>query len=265
MKDKKTLTTAQAKELLTTLAELEHLARGLEKKGVPLTQYLTLRHPKTKKLPIYRVKVEGKPMFLYSDEELAKLTQPEEAPRKGKKKGAKGRAKVETNGEPPKEAGTAEAAAAAEREMETLEFYEASDVEQLVAKIEKLGLEMEEYDPPVEDSAPGEKKKGAKRTPLFKLVDHEETPTYSLAELLTTVRNLAKKGMAIQRYKGLGEMNPTQLGETTMDPERRTLQQVTVEDAVEAEALFTTLMGDEVEPRRAFIEEHAPEVRNLDI
>ena len=87
----------------------------------------------------------------------------------------------------------------------------------------------------------------------------------SLKELLEYVMETGKKGQYIQRYKGLGEMNPEQLWETTMNPETRVLLQVRIEDAVEANDIFSTLMGDEVEPRRKFIEDHALTVKNLDV
>ena len=91
---------------------------------------------------------------------------------------------------------------------------------------------------------------------------HDLPDWFALRDFIT---NFGKKGIYIQRYKGLGEMNPAQLWETTLDPEVRTLKQVRVEDINVSDDMFTVLMGDLVEPRRRFIEENALKVKNLDV
>ena len=104
------------------------------------------------------------------------------------------------------------------------------------------------------------------KPPLFKVKKgKQEQYAYNEEEKEKILQKIGKDGVTVQRYKGLGEMNPKQLWDTTMDPKTRTMYQVTSEDAVEADRIFTILMGEEVEPRRKFIQEHAKEVVNLDI
>ena len=93
----------------------------------------------------------------------------------------------------------------------------------------------------------------------------DEIPVDSLRGLVAAVRKLGEKGLDVTRFKGLGEMNADELWETTMDPERRVLLRVSLEDAQGADELFRVLMGDQVEPRREFIETHALEVKTLDV
>ena len=233
VKDKHVFTDNQFKELLKLLVELDKLGRYLDKKGVDFAVYLNSRHQKTKKLPIYRVKVEGEYQFVFSDKELAALTEKE-----GK-----------------------------EAEQDVLQIFESQEIEEVITKIEKLNLGIESYFssiilPKVSGGKEGDKKIKA----VYRIEnDGDIKETFCLKEVLTYIKEVAAKGMHIQRYKGLGEMNPQQLWETTMDPEKRTILQVVLEDAVEADKMFTVLMGDQVEPRRQFIEDYAHQVKNLDI
>ena len=102
--------------------------------------------------------------------------------------------------------------------------------------------------------------------PPFTVVKNESRETQpNWLDLLNHVKSEGKRDSSVQRYKGLGEMNAEQLADTTMNPEKRTLLQVRLEDAVESEEIFSTLMGEDVENRRKFIEDNALDVKNLDV
>jgi DNA gyrase subunit B len=157
----------------------------------------------------------------------------------------------------------AESAEAAEEPEipEPEELFGARELNKLAKKLQSRGLDAADWHLEVEEPVGGEKP----YTKFTVATDGDAVGVAGVSEILPTIRRLGQKGMDIQRFKGLGEMNAEQLWETTMDPARRTLKQVLVEDAAEAEHIFSVLMGEKVEPRRAFIEQHALEVRNLDV
>jgi DNA gyrase subunit B len=264
------LQAAKLQEFLRYVMELGGLRKKLAKRGITLEEYSALRATK-QKMPMYEVSTPDGPKYVYSEEELervlAKLRRgvkgPEPAqPVAGAGKGGK-------RGTPPggKDKKSREEAPDASAKADEPKYVAVKDIgelrlaETLLQKLEKLGIESSVL-------LAEEKENAVRKKPaaLFQLeIDGERTNLFSMHQVIDRVKEVGKKGITIQRYKGLGEMNPEQLWATTMDPEHRTLLQVKIEDAAAANEIFSILMGDQVEARRVFIETHAPEVRNLDI
>jgi len=139
-------------------------------------------------------------------------------------------------------------------ELDTVELFESHDIKDVNNYLKKYKLSVQDY-------LSGDKSKFSLRNDELK----KETKFKCLREIFAGVKKETTHGMTLQRYKGLGEMNPQQLWESTMDPKTRTIIQVTLEDAVEADRIFTILMGESAQTRREFIQSYAHEVKNLDI
>ncbi len=248
IKGKESFAEKKLLDLLSLLVDIDSLAKGISKRGVELPEYIENIDKKTRKLPKYMVKVEDQAQFLYDDDELADVL------KKAEKQVGK---EIDLS---DMEKDSKQHAIA--HHLDRVEFYEADDLMDSMKQLTKMGLDIDDYSPVISKKE-GSKKGGA----LYKFEKKDATPVYfdSLAEVLKFVQEEGRKGMTIQRYKGLGEMNPEQFWETTMDPAKRTVLKVTLDNAAEADETFTTLMGDEVEPRREFIQKYAREVRNLDI
>ena len=239
---RKTLNSKQMGEILELLISLDKYARSIKRHGGDFAQYVEQRK-KSGELPTHLIKVrdgnEEAVHYFHSDTELAKF--------------AKNNADLNLFGDPSEDSVKPAKNGTARRALH-VELHESKPVQDLLGKLSRKGLPVDHYE--------------AQDKPLFDLVEGDEErvhPLFSLSEILNTIIEIGRRGMQIKRFKGLGEMNPKELFETTMNPETRKLLRVELTDVVEAERMFVDLMGDEVAPRRKFIEDNALNVRNLDI
>ncbi len=252
------------------LQSLDKFARAIRRHGGDFTEYLEQRDAKKKLLPSHLVRVwEGNQEtvhYFQTEDALAKFGQAnsdlglfgedeEEEEALGQAEGEATTEDVES-AESAKRGRKAKKNNGPRRRARHVELHEHTAIEEILAKLNRKGLSVDHY--------------SAQDEPLFEIIQGEgDNATarrlFSIAEILDAVVDVGRKGLQIQRFKGLGEMNPKELFETTMSPETRKLLRVEETDAVEADEMFTRLMGEEVEPRRHFIQENALNVRNLDV
>ena len=222
-------------------AELERLRDHIVRKGAPFDDFLANRDPETGTFPLYRVIVTTDDSveyhYAHSEASLRSLCESIEQ---------------QTGREVQIDTREATAEMTGQTHIRWIELFAAHALEKIAGRLEATGFSLDQLTPA--------------GTPICYLdAESGRVPVRSLFEILDLVREAGKKGLTIQRYKGLGEMNPEQLWETTMDPANRKMLQVKLDDAVAADAMFTMLMGDEVEPRRVFIMDNALDVQNLDV
>ncbi|MGD9780852.1 MAG: DNA topoisomerase (ATP-hydrolyzing) subunit B [Kiritimatiellia bacterium] len=219
-------------EVLRILEEVEHVGEAMARKGIDFDDYAKRYDAANNRLPLYRVRVVP-PGGDVENQEIHLAFSDEEMRR-------------------IREDAEARMGPLDPSQFKWDELHQAPGLVKQFAQLKARGFGIETL-----------LRNGA---PIYEAeVDGKKTPIYALGDLLRLVREVGRRGLSIQRYKGLGEMNPEQLWETTLEPTKRKLLQVTLDDAVRADQIFTILMGDEVEPRRAFIEENALNVRNLDV
>ena len=245
--DNRELTQKQLAEILELLESLDKYANALRRHGGDFSDYVEHRHKGTQELPRHLVKVRDgnneTVQYFHAEEELAKFgAENPDLKLFGKEESDTSLIEKARNGQT--------------RRARHVELHESKAIGELLNKLANKGLSVEHY--------------AAQDKPLFELIEGEGEkatvrPLFSIPEILAAVKEVGRRGLQIKRFKGLGEMNPKELFETTMDPARRKLLRIDLTDAFEAEEMFTRLMGEEVEPRRQFIEDNAMNVRNLDI